>query len=61
MKIKLFLNKNLKKNKYKYCLKNNITVDERIEMVHLKLSEIKRTSDILSILNEVESIICKKN
>lgn len=58
---KIVLKQKFKKNKYKYCLKNNITVDERIEMVHSKLSEIKRTSDILSILNEVESIICKKN
>ena len=58
---KVILKQKFKKNKYYDCLKNNITVDERIELVHLRLLEIKRTSDILSILNEVESIICKKN
>ena len=58
---KVIIKEKFKKNKYYYCLKHNITVDERIEMVHSRLSEIKRTADVLEILDKVESIIWKKN
>ena len=58
---KVILKQKFKKNKYYDCLKNNITVDERIELVHLRLLEIKKTSNILDVLDKVENIICKKN
>ena len=58
---KVILKQKFKKNKYYGCLKNNITVDERIELVHLRLLEIKKTSNILDVLDKVENIICKKN
>ena len=57
----VIIKKKFKRNNYKEFSKNNLTINQRIETINLKLNELKGSKDILIILEKVENILWKKN
>lgn len=53
----IIMKKKYKNNFYREYLKQNLTLDERIEQIYFKLKEVKFQKNILEVLDQIERLL----